>query len=192
MKNTEVKIISFFDERESRINLFNLFFCLWRISDVWISEICASNILIFCRDLVWTYSMCLRGHKIWLNLQFGIYSRWSYNDILKLWWHQRYWRSTPVVLVHWLIAKFFFCGEHFLVTCFMCVKKGWKGVLRFAYNRMHTFGRRFDATRRSQNRAWPIAFLQIFRTASTILNRLKLLYLSKSIDESTKNRFQIP
>ena len=130
MKNTEVRIISFFDERESRINLFNLFFCLRRISDVWISEICSSNILIFCRDLVWTYSMCLRGHKIWLNLQFGIYSRWSYNDILKLWWHQRYWRSTPVVLVHWLIAKFFFCGEHFLVTCFMCVKKGWKGCIK--------------------------------------------------------------
>ena len=56
--------------------------------------------------------------------------KWSYNDSLKLWWHQRYWRSTPVVLVHWLIAKFFFCGEHFLVTCFMCVKMGWKGCIK--------------------------------------------------------------
>ena len=38
---------------------------------------------------------------------------------------------------------------------------------------MHTFGRRFDVMTTSHNLAWPIAFLQIFKNASTILKRLK-------------------
>ena len=99
-----------------------------RISYVWIIEICSSNNLIFLE--IWFGPIRYAWEVIFINLQFRIYCRWSYNDILKLWGHQRYWRSTPVVLVHWLIAKFFFCGEHFLVTCFMCVKKGWKRCIK--------------------------------------------------------------
>ena len=51
---------------------------------------------------------------------------------------------------------------------------------------MHTLGRRFDVITTSQNRAWPIAFLQIFKTASTILKRLNMRIIINFNDISFK------